>query len=233
MTRRLSHFILAIVACLFFRNADAASQEKSLLGFGDRFNLSEPDADAADEERLATRKPTPSVSNAGRLWPRLLVARPGKGQQPDFSATVDSMQRDGLLDSFSNRHMGEQAEELAAIFNISRETQDAFAARSQHLFGAALARGDFADEIVAVGKLTTDQHPRPDVTPGELALLPPVFQTHERNGTVTAGNASGIIGNQPCLATDGVAELIERLFAVACGLPLNENLIRVAKSTHR
>ena len=145
---------------------------------------------------------------------RLLVARPGKGQQPDFSATVDSMQRDGLLDSFSNRHMGEQAEELAAIFNISRETQDAFAARSQHLFGAALARGDFADEIVAVGKLTTDQHPRPDVTPGELALLPPVFQTHERNGTVTAGNASGI--------NDGAAVMLlaDQEFAESHGWPI-------------
>lgn len=145
---------------------------------------------------------------------RLLVARPGKGQQPDFSATVDSMQRDGLLDSFSNRHMGEQAEELAAIFNISRETQDAFAARSQHLFGAALARGDFADEIVAVGKLTTDQHPRPDVTTGELALLPPVFQTHERNGTVTAGNASGI--------NDGAAVMLlaDQEFAESHGWPI-------------
>ncbi len=145
---------------------------------------------------------------------RLLVARPGKGQQPDFSATVDSMQRDGLLDSFSNLHMGEQAEELAAIFNISRETQDAFAARSQHLFGAALARGDFADEIVAVGKLTTDQHPRPDITRGELALLPPVFQTPLIQGTVTAGNASGI--------NDGAAVMLlaDQEFAESHGWPI-------------
>ncbi len=62
MTRRLSHFILAIVACLFFRNADAASQEKSLLGFGDRFNLSEPDVDdsASEDSQAATKIPAPN-----------------------------------------------------------------------------------------------------------------------------------------------------------------------------
>jgi len=145
---------------------------------------------------------------------QLLVARPAKGQQPDFAASVDSMLRDGLVDSFSNRHMGEQAEELATAFDISRETQDAFAARSQHLFGAALSRGDFADEVVATGKLTADQHPRPDVTTNELTLLKPVFQKPEVNGTVTAGNASGI--------NDGAAVVLlaEQEFAESHGWPI-------------
>jgi len=144
----------------------------------------------------------------------LLVARPGKGQQPDFAAAVDSMQRDGLVDSFDNCHMGAQAEELATDFKVSREAQDAFAARSQHLFGAALSRGDFADELVAAGKLTADQHPRPDVTTAELALLPPVFQNPEGYGTVTAGNASGI--------NDGAAVVLlaEQDFAESNGWPI-------------
>jgi acetyl-CoA C-acetyltransferase len=122
----------------------------------------------------------------------LLIARPAKGQEPDFEAHIDSIQRDGLVDSFDNRHMGEQAEKLATAFGISRNTQDAFAERSQHLYGAAHARGDFADEIVAVGKLTADQHPRPLVTQAELAQLQPAFQPSEESSTVTAGNASGI-----------------------------------------
>ena len=144
----------------------------------------------------------------------LLMRRPAKGQQPDAAMAVDSMQRDGLVDSFNNRHMGEQAEELATEFHISRKTQDAFAARSQHLFGAALSRGDFADEVVTAGKLTADQHPRPDVTAAELALLQPVFQKPEGNGTVTAGNASGI--------NDGAAVLLlaEQEFAESNGWPI-------------
>ena len=144
----------------------------------------------------------------------LLIARPAKGLQPDFEANVDSVQRDGLVDSFDNRHMGEQAEKLATAFEISRDQQDAFAERSQHLYGAAQARGDFADEIVAVGKLTADQHPRPLVTRAELTQLQPAFQAAGVNGTVTAGNASGI--------NDGAAILLlaDLEFAKANGWPI-------------
>lgn len=144
----------------------------------------------------------------------LLIARPAKGLQPDFEANVDSIQRDGLVDSFDNRHMGEQAEELATAFEISRDQQDAFAERSQQIYGAAYARGDFADEIVAVGKLTADQHPRPLVTRAELAQLQPAFQPTGQSGTVTAGNASGI--------NDGAAILLlaDLEFAKANGWPV-------------
>jgi acetyl-CoA C-acetyltransferase len=144
----------------------------------------------------------------------LLIARPAKGQQPDFEANVDSIQRDGLVDSFDNRHMGEQAEELATAFKISRDQQDAFAERSQHMYGAAKARGDFADAIVAAGQLTADQHPRPLVTRAELAQLQPAFQAAGANGTVTAGNASGI--------NDGAAIMLlaELEFAEANGWPI-------------
>ena len=144
----------------------------------------------------------------------LLIQRPAKGLQPNLDTNVDSIQRDGLIDSFDNRHMGEQAEELATEFEISRDEQDAFAERSQHLYGAAQARGDFADEIVAVGKLTADQHPRPLVTRAELTQLQPAFQTAGDTGTVTAGNASGI--------NDGAAVLLlaDLEFAEANGWPI-------------
>ena len=144
----------------------------------------------------------------------LLTARPAKGLPPDFEANVDSIQRDGLVDSFDNRHMGEQAEELATAFEISRDQQDAFAERSQHLYGDAQARKDFADEIVAVGKLTADQHPRQHVTQAELAQLQPAFQPDADGGTITAGNASGI--------NDGAAILLlaDLEFAKANGWPI-------------
>ncbi len=144
----------------------------------------------------------------------LLISRPAKGVPPDFDAPIDSIQRDGLLDSFDNRHMGEQAEQLATEFKISRDQQDAFSERSQHLYGAAQVRGDFNDEIISVGKLIADQHPRPLVTQAELSLLQPAFQSATNDGTITAGNASGI--------NDGAAILLlaDLEFAKANGWPI-------------
>ncbi len=145
---------------------------------------------------------------------KLLMARPAKGEQPNSATAMDALQRDGLVDSFSDRHMGEQAEELAKEYDISRENQDAFAARSQHLYRAALERGDFTNEVVPIEQLTVDQHPRPDVTIDELALLQPAFGNPAYNGTVTAGNASGI--------NDGAAVLLlaDKEFALANGWPM-------------
>lgn len=167
--------------------ATPASTVNMMCGSGMQSALMAVSAIRAGEAKAVLVGGTESMSQSS-----LLMSRPAKGQQPDAAAAVDSMQRDGLVDSFSNRHMGEQAEELAKEFHISRETQNEFAARSQHLFGAALLRGDFADEVVVAGKLGADQHPRPEVTMAELALLQPVFQKSNSNGTVTAGNASGI-----------------------------------------
>ena len=180
-----------------------------MCGSGMQSALMAVSAIRAGEAKAVLAGGTESMSQSS-----LLISRPAKGQQPDFTAAVDSMQRDGLVDSFDNRHMGEQAEELATEFKISRETQDAFAARSQHLYGAALSRGDFTNEVVATGKLTTDQHPRPDVTTAELAVLQPVFQKPECKGTVTAGNASGI--------NDGAAVMLlaEQGFAESNGWPI-------------
>ena len=110
---------------------------------------------------------------------------------------VDTMIRDGLWDAFNGYHMGNTAENVAQRWQITREQQDAFAAASQAKAGAAQKAGRFRDEIVPVKIATrrgetivdTDEHPKPDTTVEILAKLRPAF---DKNGTVTAGNASGI-----------------------------------------
>jgi acetyl-CoA acetyltransferase family protein len=81
--------------------------------------------------------------------------------------------------------MGETGENVAERWGVSREDQDAFALRSQQRWAAA----DFTDEIVPVGDVTRDEHPRPETTAEKLASLKPAFRA---GGTVTAGNASGL-----------------------------------------
>jgi acetyl-CoA C-acetyltransferase len=110
---------------------------------------------------------------------------------------VDTMIRDGLWDAFNGYHMGNTAENVAQRWQITRDEQDAFAAASQTKAGAAQKAGRFKDEIVPVkiasrrGEtiVDTDEHPKPDTTVEVLAKLRPAF---DKNGTVTAGNASGI-----------------------------------------
>jgi len=111
---------------------------------------------------------------------------------------VDLMVLDGLSDAFHGYHMGNTAENVAVKFGISREDQDRFALSSQQKAEAAIKAGRFKDEIVPVeipqkrGKpilFDTDEHPRFGTTLEALAKLPPAFKP---DGTVTAGNASGI-----------------------------------------
>ena len=110
---------------------------------------------------------------------------------------VDTMIKDGLWDAFNGYHMGNTAENVAQRWQITREQQDAFAARSQARTEAAQKAGRFKDEIVPVviqtrrGETTvdTDEHPKHGTTVEVLAKLRPAF---DKNGTVTAGNASGI-----------------------------------------
>jgi 3-oxoadipyl-CoA thiolase len=90
---------------------------------------------------------------------------------------------------WSTESMGETGENVAARWEVSREEQDAFALRSQRRWAAAQAEGRFADELVPVGDLDRDEHPRPEATPERMAALRPAFRPE---GTVTAGNASGI-----------------------------------------
>jgi acetyl-CoA C-acetyltransferase len=101
-----------------------------------------------------------------------------------------------LTDPFDHVHMGITAENVAAAYEVSRQEQDEFALQSQLKASSAAAKVAFADEMVAVevrGRrpfvVTEDEHPRPDTTMESLAALAPAFR---QNGTVTAGNASGI-----------------------------------------
>ena len=85
--------------------------------------------------------------------------------------------------------MGETGENVAERWAVSREDQDAFALRSQQRWAAAAAAGRFDDELVPVGELDRDEHPRPDTSAEKLASLKPVFRV---GGSVTAGNSSGL-----------------------------------------
>ena len=102
-----------------------------------------------------------------------------------------------LAELFPPESMGETGENVAERWNISREDQDAFALTSQQRWAAAATAGRFDDELVPVGDVTRDEHPRPDTTLEKLASLKPAFRA---GGTVTAGNASGI--------NDGAAALV-------------------------
>jgi 3-oxoadipyl-CoA thiolase len=90
-----------------------------------------------------------------------------------------------LAERFPLETMGETGENVAERWSVSREDQDAFAVRSQQRWAAA----DFSDELVPVGDVTLDEHPRPDTTLEKLASLEPAFR---KDGTVTAGNSSGL-----------------------------------------
>jgi acetyl-CoA C-acetyltransferase len=137
---------------------------------------------------------------------------------------VDTMVKDGLTDAFAGYHMGITAENLAERYQITRDEQDAFAAASQNKASAARAEGRFADEIAAVtvkgrkGDVVTsqDEYIRDGVQQSALAGLRPAFK---KDGTVTAGNASGL--------NDGAAALVlmSREEAEARGVPI---LARVA-----
>lgn len=121
------------------------------------------------------------------------------GRKYGHTSLVDAILTDGLTDPMLNLEMGETAERVADSFDISRAAQDEFALRSQQKAIAATAA--FAREIVPItaGKetITSDEHPRADTSLEKLARLKPVFRTQ---GTVTAGNASGL--------NDGAAALL-------------------------
>jgi acetyl-CoA C-acetyltransferase len=110
---------------------------------------------------------------------------------------VDTMIKDGLWDAFNGYHMGNTAENVAQRWQITREQQDGLAARSQARAEAAQKAGRFKDEIVPVTIKTrkgdvvvdADEYPKHGTTTDTLAKLRPAF---DKNGTVTAGNASGI-----------------------------------------
>ena len=142
------------------------------------------------------------AENMSRVGHLLTAARSG---QKMGDVTALDMMTGALTDPFGNGHMGITAENIAARDAISRETQDSFAVESHRRAAAAVAAGHFDSQIVPVtvrrGReevpFDRDEHLRPDVTLADLAKLRPAFR---KDGTVTAGNASGI--------NDGAAALV-------------------------
>ena len=144
---------------------------------------------------------TESMSNAPYLLEKARFGyRMGHGE------LTDSMIKDGLTDAFNNFHMGITAENIADQWQLSREEQDAFAANSQQKTEKAIKEGRFKEEIVPVEIpqrkgdpiiFDTDEYPKQGITADKLAKLRPAFK---KDGTVTAGNASGL--------NDGAAMLI-------------------------
>ncbi len=121
------------------------------------------------------------------------------GARMGNSELIDSMLSDGLIDAFNDIHMGITAENLADQYDISREQQDEFAAASHQKAEAAMQDGLFKSEIVPIEvpakkgqtlMVETDEHPRPGTTAEGLGHLRAAFA--KDNGTVTAGNASGV-----------------------------------------
>jgi acetyl-CoA C-acetyltransferase len=128
------------------------------------------------------------------------------GAKMGEKAFTDMMISDGLTDVFNNYHMGITAENLAEKYNISREAQDNFAAQSQQKAEKAMLEGKFVDEITKISipqrkgdplVIDTDEYPKKGQTAESLSKLRPAFKS---DGTVTAGNASGI--------NDGAAMLL-------------------------
>ena len=137
------------------------------------------------------------------------------GERLGHGTVLDHMIHEGLTDAFHDIHMGVTAENLVERYGISRADQDAFAAESQRRAESAIKSGAFKDEIVPVvvpGKkgetrVDTDEHPRPGTTAESLARLKPAFK---KDGTVTAGNASGLNDGAAALVVAG-AERARRL----------------------
>lgn len=127
-----------------------------------------------------------------------LIPKARYGYRMGHAELIDSMISDGLWCVFGNVHMGVTAETVAERWGITREMQDEYAARSQNRAEAAIKSGRFTDEIVPVEVpqkkgpplvVSQDEHPRFGTTVEKLAQLRPAFK---KDGTVTAGNASGI-----------------------------------------
>ncbi|MCH9780061.1 MAG: acetyl-CoA C-acetyltransferase [Alphaproteobacteria bacterium] len=127
--------------------------------------------------------------------PHAIAMRSGK--KMGDATLIDTMISDGLLCAFNNYHMGNTAENIAAQWKISRDEQDAFALHSQQKAAEAMSAHRFDAEITPVSfthrrkevTVSVDEYPKPDTTAATLAKLRPAFA---KEGTVTAGNASGL-----------------------------------------
>ena len=132
----------------------------------------------------------------------LVMAKPEKafprGNQTVWDTTLGwRFPNPRMEEMFPLESMGETGENVAERWGVSREDQDAFALESQRRWAEADAARRFDGELVPVGEVTRDEHPRPDTDAAKLAALKPAFR---KDGTVTAGNSSGL--------NDGAAALV-------------------------
>jgi 3-oxoadipyl-CoA thiolase len=132
----------------------------------------------------------------------LVLAKPDKAFPRGNQVVYDShlgwrFPNPRMEEMFPLESMGETGENVAERYGVTREEQDAFALESHRRWAAAAEAGRFDEQLVAVGDVTRDEHPRPDTSLEKLAALKPAFRA---GGTVTAGNAAGI--------NDGAAALV-------------------------
>lgn len=164
------------------------------------------DIDAAIAGGMENMDRAPYLMDGGRWGYRMGPAQ-----------ILDSMLTDGLHDAFSGEHSGWHTEELVTHLQITREAQDAFAARSQQRFAAAQAAGHFDAEITPVeikgrhgaSTFAVDEAVRPDATVETLSRLKPAFR---KDGTITAGNAPGLNSGAAAMV------VVERGFADRMGV---------------
>jgi 3-oxoadipyl-CoA thiolase len=120
----------------------------------------------------------------------LVTAKPEYGDGSTWDTTLGwRFPNPRMEEMFPLESMGETGENVAERYGITREDQDAFALQSHRRWAAAQEAGRFADELVPVGEVERDEHPRPDTSAEKLAALKPAFR---EGGTLTAGNSSGI-----------------------------------------
>jgi acetyl-CoA C-acetyltransferase len=178
------------------------------------------------ENHLVIAGGTESMSSAPYLLPKVR-----DGLRMGHSEVLDSMVCDGLWDAFNNIHMGITAENLAEKYGISRAEQDQFALTSQLRAEEAIKAARFRDEIVSVtipsrkGDIVfdTDEYPRLGCTIESLSKLKPAFK---KDGTVTAGNASGIndgaaalmIASEQAVREYGLKPIAEIVAFATCGV---------------
>jgi 3-oxoadipyl-CoA thiolase len=132
----------------------------------------------------------------------LVMPKAGNGERQENQPVYDTVlgwrfPNPRMEAMFPLESMGETGENVAERYGVSREEQDTFALRSQRRWAEAAEAGRFDDELVSIGDVTRDEHPRPETNEEKLAALQAVFRD---GGTVTAGNASGI--------NDGAAALV-------------------------
>ena len=138
----------------------------------------------------------------------LVTAKPDYGDGTMWDTTLGwRFPNPRMEEMFPLESMGETGENVAERYQVTREEQDAFALQSHRRWAAAQEAGRFADELVPVGEVDRDEHPRPDTSLEKLAALKPAFR---EGGTITAGNASGI--------NDGAAALVVASEGKARGL---------------